>query len=157
MDKKDKDKNRNSFLDKVGGTFKVGGKTKKKSTSSAYNKGPQIDENDTVDPFTESVDFDSMEAAEVNERFEQLLDDMNLTEPKKAPLRSKDLKFRRQMLSMNSRGASKFEYELVPVTWYWLVPINTLVERRKMLTACPNGALQGLASSSEPKTLHSPV
>ncbi|RUS87290.1 hypothetical protein EGW08_004970, partial [Elysia chlorotica] len=107
MDKKDKDKNRNSFLDKVGGTFKVGSKTKKKSTSSANNKGPQIDENDSSDPFTESVDFDSMETAEVNERFEQLLDDMNLTEPKKAPLRSKDLKFRRQMLSMHSRGASK--------------------------------------------------
>ncbi|GFR96854.1 diaphanous-related formin [Elysia marginata] len=32
---------------------------------------------------------------------------MNLTEPKKAPLRNKDIKFRRQMLSMHSRGASK--------------------------------------------------
>ncbi|GFR96845.1 diaphanous-related formin [Elysia marginata] len=73
MDKKDKDKNRNSFLDKVGGTFKVGGKTKKKSTSGASNKGPQIDENDSNDPFVESVDFDSMAASEVNERFEQLL------------------------------------------------------------------------------------
>ncbi|GFN88169.1 diaphanous-related formin [Plakobranchus ocellatus] len=109
MDKKEKDKNRNSFLDKVGGTFKIGGKTKNKSTSSANSKGPPIEENEGGDPFTESIDFDSMATAEVNERFEQLLDDMNLTEQKKAPLRNKDITFRRQMLAMHmhSRGSSK--------------------------------------------------
>nr|ALX18036.1 diaphanous-related formin [Lymnaea stagnalis] len=44
---------------------------------------------------------------EVDQQFEQLLDDMNLTEEKKAPLRSKDQSFRRQMLQMHVRGVNK--------------------------------------------------
>ncbi|XP_059150637.1 protein diaphanous homolog 2-like isoform X2 [Physella acuta] len=108
MDKKEKEKNRNSFLDKVG--FKKGSKTKpSKSTSSASSKNYPIEEHgfNGGDAFSESLDFQSMGEKEVDKRFEQLLDDMNLTEEKKAPLRSKDVVFRRTMLQMHDRGVSK--------------------------------------------------
>lgn len=36
-----------------------------------------------------------------------LQDDMNLTEEKKAPLRARDLGFKRNMLSMHMKGAAK--------------------------------------------------
>ncbi|CAG5134080.1 unnamed protein product, partial [Candidula unifasciata] len=85
---------------------KAGGKTKTKSTSSAPSKGPPGEEHgfNGGDPFTESVDASG---ANVNEMFEKLLDDMNLTEEKKAPLRAKDTGFKRQMLTMQARGSSK--------------------------------------------------
>ncbi|XP_005103589.1 protein diaphanous homolog 1 [Aplysia californica] len=104
---KDKDKNRNSFFDKVGAPFKS--KTKHKSTSSAPSKGYSYDDHgfNGGDPFTDSVDVTSMADFEINERFEQLLDDMNLTEEKKAPLRNKNVQARRQMLELHMRGAVK--------------------------------------------------
>nr|QAT94454.1 diaphonous [Bradybaena similaris] len=106
--KKDKEKNRNSILGiKLPG--KAGGKTKTKSTSSAPSKGPPGEEHGSngSDPFNESVDISMAAGKDVNEMFEKLLDDMNLTEEKKAPLRAKDTGFKRQMLTMQARGSTK--------------------------------------------------
>nr|AOV18876.1 diaphanous-related formin 2 [Peregriana peregra] len=91
--------------------FQFSKKSKKpsKSTSSASSKSVPSDDHgfNGGDQFTETVDFQHMGDKEVDKRFEQLLDDMNLTEEKKAPLRSKDGEFRRKMLQMHVRGVTK--------------------------------------------------
>nr|ALX18034.1 diaphanous-related formin [Lymnaea stagnalis]ALX18035.1 diaphanous-related formin [Lymnaea stagnalis] len=89
--------------------FNKKSKKPSKSTSSASSKSAPSDDHgfNGGDPFTETVDFQHMGDKEVDKRFEQLLDDMNLTEEKKAPLRSKDGVFRRQMLQMHVRGVTK--------------------------------------------------
>nr|UIX27111.1 diaph-b [Tauphaedusa tau] len=98
-----------SFFDKVGGTLKLGGKTKYKSGSSTYGRNFQFDEHgfNGSEPYADSVDCMSMSPRNVMEKFEKLLDDMNLTEEKKAPLREKDIYFKRHMLAMQARGSSK--------------------------------------------------
>ncbi|CAL1526820.1 unnamed protein product [Lymnaea stagnalis] len=99
----EKSKSRSSMF------FNKKSKKPSKSTSSASSKSAPSDDHgfNGGDPFTETVDFQHMGDKEVDKRFEQLLDDMNLTEEKKAPLRSKDGVFRRQMLQMHVRGVTK--------------------------------------------------
>ncbi|KAL8577404.1 hypothetical protein ACOMHN_060226 [Nucella lapillus] len=110
MDKRKGDK-RNSLLDKVGAGFRLGKEKKHKSTSSAASRQSGVEEQfgagSNGDPFPEALDVDSIGDYEVKERFEQMLDDMNLTEEKKAPLRARDMSFKRNMLSMHIKGAAK--------------------------------------------------
>ncbi|KAL8566717.1 hypothetical protein ACOMHN_050365 [Nucella lapillus] len=99
---------RNSLLSKVGSGF--WSKDKKKSVSSAA-KSPINEDAEFEYPGAESkgeaVDLEAIAEYEVNERFEQMLEDMNLTEEKKAPLRSRDVGSKRNMLSMHIKGAAK--------------------------------------------------
>ncbi|KAF0298551.1 Protein diaphanous [Amphibalanus amphitrite] len=48
----------------------------------------------------------SMNPDEVEHAFERMLDDMNLTEEKKTPLRIQDIEKKRSMLSMHSKGSA---------------------------------------------------
>ncbi|XP_055958630.1 protein diaphanous homolog 2-like [Patella vulgata] len=107
MDKKDSKDKRNSFFDKVGGTFRMGKERNKPKSVSSYPKGGFQDDDGgfTPDPFSQMTDKD------INEKFEKLLDDMNLTEEKKAPLRQRDVKLKRSMLSMHYKGATKPDKE----------------------------------------------
>ncbi|XP_060063333.1 protein diaphanous homolog 2-like [Ylistrum balloti] len=100
-------------LDKVGGTFRLGGKDKAKSKSSTYSgRLPSTNESEETNgaqygfgPQRDGIS--TLSEKEVTEKFEQMLDDMNLTEEKKAPLRSKDLNLKRSMLAMQWKGAVK--------------------------------------------------
>ncbi|XP_065320815.1 protein diaphanous homolog 2-like isoform X1 [Gordionus sp. m RMFG-2023] len=51
-------------------------------------------------------DIAQLGESEINEKFESMLDDMNLSEERKAPLRNRDMKMKREMLSMHLRGVS---------------------------------------------------
>ncbi|XP_055958632.1 protein diaphanous homolog 1 isoform X2 [Patella vulgata] len=66
---------------------------------------PQAAQNEDLglqsDPLSQMSDKD------VDENFEKLLDDMNLTEAKKAPLRQRDVTLKRSMLSMHNKGSAK--------------------------------------------------
>ncbi|XP_021363038.1 protein diaphanous homolog 2-like isoform X2 [Mizuhopecten yessoensis] len=112
MDKKERDK-RGSFLDKVGGTFRLGSKDKAKSKSSTYSgRLPSTTESEETNGsqygFGPQQDgISTLSDKEVTEKFEQMLDDMNLTEEKKDPLRKKDLNLKRSMLAMQWKGAVK--------------------------------------------------
>ncbi|KAL3878567.1 hypothetical protein ACJMK2_030904 [Sinanodonta woodiana] len=115
MDKKQ----RASFLDRMGGTFRLGGskeKGKSKSTSSHGGRLPSTDEepgNGSQYGFTPpSESFNNLTDEEIAKKFEQMLDDMNLTEEKKAPLRKKDMNAKRAMLVMQNKVPAKKSGEL---------------------------------------------
>ncbi|XP_048243812.1 protein diaphanous homolog 2-like isoform X2 [Haliotis rufescens] len=106
MDRKEKDK-RNSFLDKVGGTFRLGKDRNKQKSVSSYPKQYIEDQNGSqAEPSWETT-VKGYTTDEVNARFEVILDDMNLTEEKKAPLRSRDDNLKRSMLVMHYKGKAK--------------------------------------------------
>ncbi|XP_021363039.1 protein diaphanous homolog 2-like isoform X3 [Mizuhopecten yessoensis] len=100
-------------LDKVGGTFRLGSKDKAKSKSSTYSgRLPSTTESEETNGsqygFGPQQDgISTLSDKEVTEKFEQMLDDMNLTEEKKDPLRKKDLNLKRSMLAMQWKGAVK--------------------------------------------------
>nr|QAT94453.1 diaphonous [Bradybaena similaris] len=102
--------NKKSFFDKVGGTLKLGGKSKHKH-SAQYGSAKSLQSYEHgfngSDPYSDSRGVSSMSSSEVKEMFERLLDDMNLTEEKKAPLRAKDTDFKRHMLTMQAKGLCK--------------------------------------------------
>ncbi|XP_063413071.1 protein diaphanous homolog 2-like isoform X2 [Mytilus trossulus] len=93
MDKKDISK-RNSIFNKIKG----GGKDKK-----APNKLPTPSESDDTNgnAYGFRPDTSQLSDKEVLEKFERMLDDMNLSEEKKAPLRKKDIFQKRSMLGMH--------------------------------------------------------
>ncbi|XP_061165024.1 protein diaphanous homolog 2-like isoform X2 [Saccostrea echinata] len=110
MDKKDK---RNSFLDKVvRNTVRIGkdksSKSKEKDIKAATwssrlpSSGDSETTNGTQYGFGPSPqdNIGTLSDLEVLERFEKLLDDMNLTEEKKAPLRAWDIPAKKKMLAM---------------------------------------------------------
>ncbi|XP_041359687.1 protein diaphanous homolog 2-like isoform X2 [Gigantopelta aegis] len=106
MDKKDAKGQRNSFLDKVGGTFRIGGKDRSKK--GPVPPKPYIEDPGSNGATTEGQEYvNSLSEAEIAEKFEKMLDDMNLTEEKKAPLRTRDFSFKKSMLSMHIKGAGK--------------------------------------------------
>ncbi|KAH9488152.1 Protein diaphanous 2, partial [Bulinus truncatus] len=112
MDKK-KESNRQSFLG-----LKIKSKKPSKSTSSSSTKSqpPEDYGFNGGTSQSEGLDFQHMGEKEVNQYFEQWLDDMNLTEEKKAPLRSKDEATKKQMLQMQFRGSAKTVTGFVFVT-----------------------------------------
>lgn len=108
MDKKDK---RNSFLDKVvRNTVRIGkdksSKAKDVKAATWSNRLPSSGDSDPSNGTqygfgpTPQDNIKNLSDSEVLERFEQLLDDMNLTEEKKAPLRAWDMPMKRNMLTM---------------------------------------------------------
>ncbi|XP_078323555.1 protein diaphanous homolog 2-like isoform X6 [Crassostrea virginica] len=108
MDKKDK---RNSFLDKVvRSTVRMGkDKSKTKDIKAATwasrvppSSGDSEPSNGALYGFGPSPtdNIKTLSDTEVLEKFEQLLDDMNLTDEKKAPLRAWDIPMKRNMLDM---------------------------------------------------------
>ncbi|XP_076362550.1 diaphanous related formin 1 isoform X1 [Tachypleus tridentatus] len=99
----------NRERDKKGGNFRdmFGGLGKSKKERGKY---PQ-----SVTPRPQSEDFsDHLDAAEhmlvtltdeeINNEFEKMLDDMNLSEEKKEPLRSRPMMLKKEMLSMHLKG-----------------------------------------------------
>ena len=96
----DRNSKRNSIFDKFKGKDKKPSKTAstlphKLSTSS------EVDETNGNYGFRPSgPDTSMLSEKEVLERFERMLDDMNLTEEKKAPLRKKDLVQKRSLIGM---------------------------------------------------------
>ncbi|XP_052277096.1 protein diaphanous homolog 2-like isoform X3 [Dreissena polymorpha] len=101
-DKKDK---RNSFL-----SFKSKPKDKKDkkptATLPAGQRLPSFNEESYGQNNGPTAQFiiSGMSEEEVHEKFEKMLDDMNLTNEKKAPLRDRDLKFKRTMLEMHYKA-----------------------------------------------------
>ncbi|KAL5011351.1 hypothetical protein ScPMuIL_009902 [Solemya velum] len=97
-------------LDRVGGTFRIGGKDKGKQKSAYGSRLPSTADaeepsNGSQYGFAPTQDIISgLSDKEVNEKFEQMLDDMNLTEEKKAPLRNRDDSIKRSMLAMSFKG-----------------------------------------------------
>ncbi|XP_074651727.1 protein diaphanous homolog 2-like isoform X2 [Tubulanus polymorphus] len=101
--KRDKDK-RSSFLDKFG---KLGAKDKKEKASMKQYHGSSSDSaaaglNGGLEM---SPQMDNLTTEEINEKFDQMLDDMNLTEEKKGPLRSKSKEEKKRMLSLQYKGS----------------------------------------------------
>ncbi|XP_013399607.1 protein diaphanous homolog 2, partial [Lingula anatina] len=81
-------------------------KEKKEKSKGATYKPPNVGElgADNGDLLYMQQMINSLTDDEVNEKFEQMLDDMNLTEEKKAPLRQKKTDEKRKLLVMQSKG-----------------------------------------------------
>ncbi|XP_053399361.1 protein diaphanous homolog 2-like isoform X3 [Mercenaria mercenaria] len=106
-DKKDK---RNSFL-----SFKIGKDKKEKKQNAAAtlpvgSRLPSTTEESangqSSGPPAQEV-INSMTVQEVIDKFERMLDDMNLTDEKKAPLRDRDIGYKKAMLLMHYKAPAK--------------------------------------------------
>lgn len=98
---------RSSFFGFGGGKEK-GGKEKQKSKSTSLPPGYRGQSAANGGGDNEQADFiNNLSTFEVEERFEQMLDDMNLSEDKKAPLRKKSMQEKRAMLFMQVRAPKK--------------------------------------------------
>ncbi|KAL3878570.1 hypothetical protein ACJMK2_030907 [Sinanodonta woodiana] len=106
-------------FDRMGGTLRLGGskeKGKSKSTSSRAGRLPSTYEEPGDDSqygfMPPSESFSNLTDEDIAKKFEQMLDDMNLTEEKKAPLRKKDMNAKRAMLIMHNKVPAKKSGEL---------------------------------------------
>ncbi|KAI0214816.1 diaphanous related formin [Lamellibrachia satsuma] len=108
MDKitKEGGKRASSFLGKFN-TFRGKDKKERPKSDKLTYRPPTLDEigdgGEGMLQFQQNINKLSEDA--LNEKFEQMLDDMNLTEEKKAPLRQMSVDRKRAMLSMQYKGA----------------------------------------------------
>ncbi|CAH1777867.1 unnamed protein product, partial [Owenia fusiformis] len=108
--KKDKEK-RSSFLDKIGGTFTKGKKEKFKKEKESVPSAVRTHSEDYGSDGT--ADADSQQIVnrltddEVKAKFEQMLDDMNLTDEKKEPLRKGNIEMKRSMIAMHLKSSQQ--------------------------------------------------
>ncbi|GAB6021510.1 hypothetical protein CHUAL_004114 [Chamberlinius hualienensis] len=72
--------------------------------------------------------------SEVDELFEKMLDDMNLTEEKKEPLRKRDINGKKVLLGLQKKGTDKSGSKLVTATDY----IQALSELQLSVDKLPN-------------------
>ncbi|XP_071036300.1 protein diaphanous isoform X2 [Parasteatoda tepidariorum] len=94
-----KDKKSVNLLEKFGGL----GKSKKDKAKWAHTQRPHSD--DFTDQVNEAENnLENLTAEEINRQFEIMLDDMNLPEEKKEPLRKHDIAKKKTMLSMAIKG-----------------------------------------------------
>ncbi|XP_054706244.1 protein diaphanous-like [Uloborus diversus] len=97
-----KDKMGGFLLEKIGGL----GKSKKDKGKYTHNQRPYSDD------FTDQVhndaenNLDCLTDDQINSQFETMLDDMNLSEELKEPLRKKGVDEKRKLLSMHIKGST---------------------------------------------------
>ncbi|XP_037088136.1 protein diaphanous-like isoform X2 [Pollicipes pollicipes] len=90
------EKTKSSFLDKA-----FHKKPKKGGRPASVHEAAE----DTVDQ-APAATTDALTEADVEREFEKMLDDMNLTDDKKTPLKNQDIDKKRRMLAMHYKGAA---------------------------------------------------
>ncbi|XP_064637760.1 protein diaphanous homolog 2-like isoform X3 [Lineus longissimus] len=96
----DKGATRTSFFGKLGGGKEKKSEKHRPSTTPA-SRGPNNDDNG--DPLEEH--YNQFSDDEINEKFEQMLEDMNLSDELKQPLKNKSREQKIAMLSMHYKGS----------------------------------------------------
>lgn len=108
-----KEKERKSGLLDMFGGFGKGSRREKTTWAQPTPQRPQSQ--DFSNEREESNQLDCLTETEINEKFEMMLDDMNLSEEKKEPLRQKDMSAKKDMLSIQfnkgnfATSANRFE------------------------------------------------
>lgn len=75
----------------------------RKYTTQGSGSGSGLPSSQSLDGIG-GFNIDHMTEKEIEEKFEDLLDDMNLTEEKKVPLRKKSFSLKKEMLQMNIKN-----------------------------------------------------